>query len=603
MAEASTDFPSYAQLSQTAEWSQATERVELAEATSITGPRYTEGAVLGVGGMGKVVLARDSRIGRDVAVKVLKDQRELSADEHARFLREAQVQGQLEHPSIVPVYDIDEGPDGSTFFTMRRVLGRTLHAILEDLRHGLPAAKARYTQRELLTAFATVCLTIDYAHSRGVIHRDLKPANIMLGDFGEVYVLDWGLARVEEMKLDTVGAPRLTSPGAMMGTPMYMAPEQMVNPEVGPDADVFSLGCILFEILTLQIARDPSALFAPIDARPSVRTPALGIAPELETICVKATAFDASERYQSARALQEALVRYLEGDRELEQRRVLAGEYAKAAAAALARAEQPGADYDKERTGAMRMLRHALALDPDNIDHVAMLAKIVTTPPREVPPEVTAQLAAQEQQLVRTGARHAVVANAIWFLFLPLVIFMGVREPLHVVLVLGPAGVSAILAIIAARQKHIGYPITLGVIGVALVGASFVSTMYGPLVLMPTLVAVFTIVIQAHPKLFIRRATYVMASIALIVTSLVELLRPASYQAIDGMLAILPRMHDIPRTESIVLMMLASLAMLIVPSLFIGMIRNALSDAQTKILVQAWQFRRMGEDLIQRSRP
>src|SRR5690606_30134520 len=116
----------------------------------------------------KVLLARDVRIGRDVAVKVLHADRELEPEERARFLREAQVQGQLEHPSIVPVYDIDRRPDGSTFFTMRRVLGRTLAQILDDVRAGT----SKYTQRELLQAFATVCLTVDYAHSRGVVHRD-----------------------------------------------------------------------------------------------------------------------------------------------------------------------------------------------------------------------------------------------------------------------------------------------------------------------------------------------------------------------------------------------------------------------------------------------
>src|SRR5688572_9255486 len=156
-------FPTYAQLTQTQGWANTSPAIAVPTA-SVSGARYTEGAVLGVGGMGKVVLARDARIGRDVAVKVLHGERELSADERARFLREAQVQGQLEHPSIVPVYDIDQRSDGSTFFTMRRVIGRTLHAIIDDLKAENPEARTRYTQRELLQAFATVCLTIDYAH-------------------------------------------------------------------------------------------------------------------------------------------------------------------------------------------------------------------------------------------------------------------------------------------------------------------------------------------------------------------------------------------------------------------------------------------------------
>jgi serine/threonine-protein kinase len=238
----------------------------------------------------------------------------VSDEDQSRFLREAQVQGQLEHPSIVPVYDIDQREDGSTFFTMRRVLGKTLAHIIETLRAGDAAARARYTQRELLTAFATVCLTIDYAHSRGVIHRDLKPANIMLGDFGEVYVLDWGLALIVDTKVarpTTAPAERLSIPGNIMGTPLYMAPEQMGDSDVGPGADVFSLGAIRFELLTLQHLRDPAEMFAPVNARIGERTPALRIAPELEVICIKATAYDPADRYSTPRALQDAVVRYL----------------------------------------------------------------------------------------------------------------------------------------------------------------------------------------------------------------------------------------------------------------------------------------------------
>src|SRR5215510_6917384 len=151
MAAEPDQFPTYAALTQTQAWAGAppapiappAERPAAEE----PGSRYTEQAVLGVGGMGKIVLARDARIGRDVAVKQLRAGRDLTPEERSRFLREAQVQGQLEHPSIVPVYDIDHRPDGTTFFTMRRVLGKTLHDILEELRAGVSEAVARHTQR------------------------------------------------------------------------------------------------------------------------------------------------------------------------------------------------------------------------------------------------------------------------------------------------------------------------------------------------------------------------------------------------------------------------------------------------------------------------
>ncbi|MEO7091663.1 MAG: serine/threonine-protein kinase, partial [Polyangiales bacterium] len=235
------DFPTYAQMTQTNTWVTGPTRhvVPTVNAPSVSPTaRYAETALLGEGGMGKVVLAHDARIGREIALKELRADRDLGPAERERFLREARVQGQLEHPSIVPVYDIDRRTDGTVFFTMRRVLGRTLHTVIEDLATGEPAAVARYTQRELLTAFATICLTIDYAHMRGVIHRDLKPANIMLGDFGEVYVLDWGLARlVDEIEPEAAVASRLSTPGMLMGTPQYMAPEQMEDSTVGPSAD------------------------------------------------------------------------------------------------------------------------------------------------------------------------------------------------------------------------------------------------------------------------------------------------------------------------------------------------------------------------------
>jgi serine/threonine-protein kinase len=603
-------FPPYAELTQTQAWGKApagrvhadtnlvAEAVEISQAS-----RYTEGPVLGTGGMGKVMLARDARIGRDVAVKLLHAERELDPEDRARFLREAQVQGQLEHPSIVPVYDIERKPDGTTFFTMRRVHGRTLQSIIEELKQGDAAATARYTQRELLSAFGTVCLAVDYAHTRGVVHRDLKPANIMLGDFGEVYVLDWGLARLVDEKGATAEEPhvRLSMPGAFLGTPMYMAPEQMADPDVGTTADVYSLGLILFELLTFERARDPQALFAPVDARPSVRAPRRNIAPELEAICVKATEGDPKDRYPSARALQEAIVAYLEGDRDQARRRELASEHTKQATAALERSNEPGADGEALRTEAVKHLRNALALDPANDENVTVLAAIVTTPPATMPTEVYQELKAAEHGLVRTGARFSVAASLAWFAFLPLIAWMGFRETQLTLFVLVPAALATTFAIIASRMHDIPYWIQLACIGSSIVGAAATTTLYGPVILAPTLIATFTIVLQAHPKALMRNVTWGLSILALIVISTLELIVPTSYRSIDGTFVVLPRMHELPRTESIIVLTVASIAMTIVPCVFIGRIRAALNAAQRQILTQAWQFRRFGEDLINRS--
>jgi serine/threonine protein kinase len=146
--------------------------------------RYESGVLLGKGGMGEVRLFHDRRIGRDVAQKTLRSEISKSRVSFERFLREARVQGQLEHPAVVPVYDLAVDPQGNVFFTMKRVRGTPLDEILDALEAG--QTLERFNRRKLLTAFVQICLAIEFAHSRGVLHRDLKPANIMLGEYGEV---------------------------------------------------------------------------------------------------------------------------------------------------------------------------------------------------------------------------------------------------------------------------------------------------------------------------------------------------------------------------------------------------------------------------------
>lgn len=554
--------------------------------------RYTEGTELGVGGMGRVLLARDARIGRDVALKALHPARELEPQERARFLREAQVQGQLEHPSIVPVYDIDRRADGTTFFTMRRVRGHTLAAIIDDLRAG----ESRYTQRELLTAFATVCLAVDYAHSRGVVHRDLKPANIMLGDFGEVYVLDWGLARLvdEAGKSQDEPKERLSMPGSFLGTPMYMAPEQMADPDVGPAADVFSLGLILFEILTLERARDPAALFAPIDARITVRAPQRIVAPELETICVRATASAIEDRYPSARALQEAINRFLEGDRELEQRKQLAAEHAKHAREALA------SDGEQDRARAMKELVRALALDPTANEQVAMLNEILATPPKTLPGEVKEQLRAETQSMIRRGSRHSVAAMLSWFMFFPVLLWIGIRDASGIVTIAIPVATAALLSALSLRQREIGPGIQYAVIACMLAAAAALTRLYGPFVLMPTMVATYTIVLQAHPSGRFRLVSALLAVVALALPVILEVVGvlPTAYVFEHGTWTILPQIIELPPRATVTFLTLANIAMVVVPCMFISRLRADLSAAQQHQAIQAWHFRRVAADLV-----
>ena len=186
--------------------------------------RYGVGEQLGKGGMGEVLLATDPMFGREVALKRMFAGASKSAE--ARFVREAKIQALLQHPAIVPVHDLGRDADGRSYFTMDRLGGVTLERLLE----------LRTPRLKLLRAFRDVCLAVDFAHSKSVLHRDLKPANVMLGDFGEVYVIDWGVARIladhdaPPVSLSLLGDDTLA--GVVIGTPGYMAPEQCLGKDV-----------------------------------------------------------------------------------------------------------------------------------------------------------------------------------------------------------------------------------------------------------------------------------------------------------------------------------------------------------------------------------
>jgi serine/threonine-protein kinase len=291
--------------------------------------RYTLTRLHATGGIGRVWLARDASLGRDVALKELRPERAGHATLRARFLKEAQVTGQLEHPGIVPIYEVGGRPgDNQPFYTMRFVRGRTLaEAVAAYHRRRARGQAAPLELRELLTAFVDVCNAVAFAHSRGVLHRDLKPHNVVLGDYGEVVVLDWGLAKtVGQPEADgadplTVSAPgeaQATLQGEVLGTAGYMAPEQAEGrlDLLGPATDVYGLGAILYEILTGQspfaggltqevlrrVAREEPL-------RPRQRVPATPRA--LEAICLKALAKQPAQRYASAADLARDLRHYL----------------------------------------------------------------------------------------------------------------------------------------------------------------------------------------------------------------------------------------------------------------------------------------------------
>jgi eukaryotic-like serine/threonine-protein kinase len=222
------------------------------------------------GGMGVILKGRDVDLGRDLAIKVILEEHRDAPEIVRRFVEEAQIGGQLQHPGIVPVHELGRFPDGRLYIAMKLIRGRTLAALLLD-RGGLIDDRPRF-----LSIFEQVCQTMAYAHARGVVHRDLKPSNVMAGDFGEVHVMDWGLAKVldeggvaDEMRAkrgrDEAIAIRTfrtgsgageSLAGSVLGTPAYMAPEQARGEidTVDERADVFGLGSILCEILSGQPA-------------------------------------------------------------------------------------------------------------------------------------------------------------------------------------------------------------------------------------------------------------------------------------------------------------------------------------------------------------
>lgn len=304
-----------------------------AGASSSGGPRFHPLRCHARGGMGEVWIARDTELQRDVALKQLQDHCTDDPRSRARFLHEARVTGALEHRGIAPVYGLGQFADGRPFYAMQFIGGVSLKKAIEtfyDAGAPMQTSDERSLQlRRLLGRFVDVCNTVAYAHSRGVLHRDLKPGNIVLDDFGETLVVDWGLARSgcrdagsssTQAAIPPISAGDLPSTlaGAAMGTPAYMSPEQVTGrvAELGPATDVYSLGATLYCLLTGQPpfqGQDPSVILPRVAAgdfpRPRRVLPSVPAA--LEAICLKAMALEPAARYSTARALAEDLERWL----------------------------------------------------------------------------------------------------------------------------------------------------------------------------------------------------------------------------------------------------------------------------------------------------
>lgn len=284
--------------------------------------RYAMDRLYAEGGIGQVWRARDKQLHREVALKTLRPELFKHGRVRSRFLQEAQITGQLEHPGIVPVYELVAAPrSGAPFYSMRFVHGRTLVQASRDYHRARRAgAEEPLGLVSLLSAFVAVCNTVAYAHSRGVIHRDLKGENVLLGDFGEVLVLDWGVAKVlgdtdedGRMRLEGQCLPAeatQTVQGDIVGTPAYMAPEQAEGrlDLIDSRTDIYGPGAILYEILTGQPPFTGSNTVAVLEKLVrDAPTPPRELWPDvpqtLEAACLRALSKAPAERHASATAL------------------------------------------------------------------------------------------------------------------------------------------------------------------------------------------------------------------------------------------------------------------------------------------------------------
>jgi len=544
-------------------------------------PAYELGEVIGRGGMGEVVVAHDRRIDRDVALKRMHATNP-APELVERFLREAKIQARLDHPAIAPVHELGYDEAGLPFFTMKRLSGTTLAAVLE--------AKTETLQR-LLRALVDVGLAVELAHSRRVVHRDLKPTNIMLGDYGEVYVLDWGVARVlsrastapptEEVE----AADGMTKAGSLLGTPGYMAPEQARGEPVGTAADVYALGSILFEILAGEPLHARHGALAStlgdVDCSPAHRCPERTIAPELDEVTVAALALDPAAR-PTARQLADAIQRYLDGDRDAERRRTVAVELASAARVALA---------NGDRAQAIRTAGRALAFDPQSPEISALVMSLVVDEPPEVPVDVEHALEAEEIRMTRVRSRRAVLPYAAIFVLVPLLPLLHVLDwSLLTALFVG----FGVMVTVTWLNSRVAVPIALTLTGHAITVLLF-SRILGPFIITPIMICAILLSVSGIPWLNRRWwAVSVWATVTASLPFAVEwlgLLAPTWSMTGGGVLSH-GAIFDV-EIVNIGLVIASNIAAVVIVGAYARRIGGDRRDAQRKLFIQAWHLRNL----------
>jgi serine/threonine-protein kinase len=564
--------------------------------------RYLIGSELGRGGMGEIHECEDRRIGRNVAMKTLSSSRDSAVE---RFVREVRVQGQLEHPAIVPVYDLGVHEDGRPFFTMKRLRGKTFREIIHGYREDDRDVIANYPRRRLLSDLALVSLAVDFAHRRGIVHRDIKPENIMVGDFGEVYVLDWGIARegteapTGETAVPGKGVtPSSTLSGTVLGTPGYMAPEQVRGDleEIDARTDVYALGAVLFELLTghdLNQGQDVNDILAEtltgVDARATARFPDLDIAPELELACMQAVATKKMDRFQSARELHDRIEAYLDGDRDLERRRQQADHHAKNARKAL-----DGGNDLADRAVAMREAGRALALDPAHQEAATIVTKLLLEPPDAEPREIGEQISQNQHENTRALTRAASWMLSGLLVITPFLWWSGDTNLSVALVMTGLLAAMTAETFFSARAKR---PRAWSLHLLMYLNAAFLvvlGLLVSPLVLVPAAAAFTSAAFLMHYHLRPRWLITLLGVLVVIGPLALEwlgVLAP-SYRFENGNLVLMSRAINLETSPTVLVLTATSTLLIITTSVFVNKLRNHQLDAERKLLLQAWHLKK-----------